>query len=98
MGRLIDANLLTKQFMTRYTEQEKQGNFTFVACEIKSNFRSMMDEMPTVDAVPVVRCQDCKHWEVHMANPTEYISWCELVGRTAKPCDFCSWGEVREDV
>lgn len=67
MGRLVDANLLTKQFMSRYTEREKQGNYTFVACEIKSDFRDMMDEMPTVDAVPVVHgywddgmCSVCK--------------------------------------
>lgn len=75
MARLIDANLLVKQFLTRYTEREKQGNYTFVACEIKSDFRDMMDEMPTVDAVPVVHgywkdsieCSECE--QIDWTNP-----------------------------
>lgn len=45
MARLVDADLLINQFLTRYTEREKQGNFTFVACEIKQDFVDMMEEI-----------------------------------------------------
>ena len=52
MSRLIDADKLEKQ--------EYWGNercFDYVDAED-------IDNAPTVDAVPVVRCKDCKHsWE-----------------------------------
>lgn len=87
--RLIDAELLTKQFLTRYTEREKQGNYTFVACEIKQDFADLMDEIPTVDAVEVVRCKDCEYYgtdgcvmDTYMVDVTEEC--------------FCSYGERKE--
>lgn len=50
MSRLIDADKLEKQ--------EYWGNercFDYVDAED-------IDNAPTVDAVPVVRCKDCKHY------------------------------------
>lgn len=52
MSRLIDAD--------KFEKQEYWGNercFDYVDAED-------IDNAPTVDAVPVVRCKDCKHsWE-----------------------------------
>ena len=51
---------------------------------------------PTVDAVPVVRCKDCKHY---YADPWGYGN-CVFEGgvsRRTKTSDFCSRGERRED-
>ena len=52
MSRLIDAD--------KFERQEYWGNercFDYVDAED-------IDNAPTVDAVPVVRCKDCKHsWE-----------------------------------
>lgn len=47
-------------------------------------------EMPTIDAVEVVRCKDCSH----------YMSEGCLVVRSNKfafPNGFCNWGERRTD-
>lgn len=57
--RLGDLDALLDKFLRSYTEQEKVGNFQFVACEIKQNFADMVCEQPTIDAVSVVRCKDC---------------------------------------
>ena len=53
-----------------------------------------VEEMPTVDAVPVVRCRDCKY-----CDPENYH--CDHPMGTAaplrrKPDDFCSYGERKE--
>ena len=53
----------------------------------------MIKTAPTVDAVPVVRCQECKH-----CDPENYH--CDHpMGTTAplrrEPDDFCSYGERR---
>ena len=59
-----------------------------------------IDEAPTVDAVPVVRCKDCKHYD-----NTEGIQWCHLNSKLAQhgfdwhsfPEDgFCSYGEWKK--
>ena len=53
---------------------------------------TIMNEEPTVDAVPVVRCKDCKHYWKN--KPSDDIPVC-----LASPKDdaFCSEGERRED-
>lgn len=52
--RLGDLDALLDKFLRSYTEQEKVGNFQFVACEIKQGFADMVCEQPTIDAIPVV--------------------------------------------
>ena len=91
--RLIDADALLDKFLRSYTEQEKVGNFQFVACEIKQGFADMVCEQPTIDAVPVVRCRDCKH---RVERGMCYmISGCpELVG--VGDNFWCAYGERKD--
>ena len=44
---------------------------------------------PTVDAVEVVRCKDCKYW-------VTYFDCCEKKDITMHEDDYCSFGERRE--
>lgn len=53
------------------------------------------DEAPTVDAVPVIRCKDCKHWQKSVINYNEYV--CYWGGYVKQEDDFCSWGERKEE-
>ena len=51
----------------------------------------MIKTAPAVDAVPVVRCRECKWWQEdddvgHCDNPDGLDNY-------AKPEDFCSYGE-----
>lgn len=48
---------------------------------------------PTIDAVPVVRCKDCKYWE---RDAIFNEGWCR--GKRQDNSDwFCADGERRED-
>lgn len=81
--RLIDVDKLERQ--------EYWGNercFDYVDAED-------IDNVPTVDAVPVVRCRDCKHYEIHKPKVLEN---CERNGYIIpmKPDDFCSYGERKD--
>ncbi len=50
-----------------------------------------IDLEPTIDAVPVVRCKDCKYFVSDM-------EWCEADDEhPASPDAFCSWAERRSD-
>ena len=59
--------------------------------------RRVIDEAPTVDAVPVVRCKDCKHWNkdalhcnaLPFETTPEHENWYEY--------DFCSYGERKDN-
>ena len=48
-----------------------------------------------VDAVEVIRCKNCKHYEIHKPKVLEN---CERNGYIIpmKPDDFCSYGERKE--
>lgn len=91
MSRLIDADKLEKQ--------EYWGNercFDYVDAED-------IDNAPTVDAVPVVRCKDCKHYRNYpnglcylhtepKSNARGYSGEAVCV----EPDDFCSYGERKD--
>lgn len=54
-------------------------------------------EAPAVDAVPVVRCKDCKSWTRH-SGVASYAptGLCSVWVDTTLGVDFCSYGERRE--
>ena len=55
-----------------------------------------VDAMPTIDAVPVVRCKDCEYCEnEECANPYIWMSDCAHLW--TQPDDFCSYGERKDD-
>ena len=55
---------------------------------------SWVDAAPTVDAVPVVRCKDCKHHEVFKNGVN---GWCNGHGAPTDVTYFCADGERRTD-
>lgn len=61
--------------------------------------KSMVSAAPIIDAVPVVRCKDCVHWD---DDPDTYGADYGPKGKCMKSfetmCadDFCSYGERRD--
>ena len=58
--------------------------------------------IPAVDAVPVVRCRDCKHCNISLVLPTGRKMYNCMEGShdhqtLLKSNDFCSRGETRKD-
>ena len=59
-------------------------------------------DLPSIDAVEVVRCRDCKHWVKDGNDSYGYAMFCKancsLGGQgIKKPNDFCSYGERKTD-
>lgn len=54
----------------------------------------LVDSVPTVDAVVVTRCKDCKHYDlgvclkIYSDGNAQKDSW-----QSRNPDDFCSYGE-----
>ena len=89
--RLVDADYGQKQLTIAEVECGK--NFE-TDC---NHVRDFLNAMPTIDAVPVVRCAKCEHWVEN--DDGQYVcalfdianSYGEPV--ITKPDDFCSYGK-----
>ena len=63
---------------------------------------NILEAAPTVDAVPVVRCRDCKYWKPtgskagNSFSDMEYIGGCEFTKYCRRESDFCSYGERKD--
>lgn len=59
-------------------------------------YKSQIDALPTVEAVPVVRCGECEYWQndsVHIYGMCENPN----IGNVKLDTDFCSYGERKDD-
>ena len=62
----------------------------------------LIEKAPTIDAVPVVRCRECKHWKPsgskagNSFSDMEYIGGCEFTKYCRRESDFCSYGDRKE--
>ena len=54
----------------------------------------MIKTAPTVDAVPVVFCRDCKHCDSENHHCDHYMGTAAPLRR--EPDDFCSYGKRKE--
>ena len=95
--RIIDADALEKKLNERYDylldENGPYDHFTDGYEEAVST----VEDFPTVDAEVVVRCKDCKHYDmgvclkIYSDGNVHPEAW-----QSRKPEDFCSYGERRE--
>ena len=83
--RMIDADFACKGCI-RYRSS--------LSCE-----ECVVNDAPTVDAVPVVRCKDCVNGTVFVNKQgAEYVD-CVLDDYSVrKPTDYCSYGKRKEGV
>ena len=59
--RLIDADKLKRKCQKTATEAWKMKIKASIETTL-NQFIDWIDQAEPVDAVPVVRCRDCKHW------------------------------------
>ena len=57
----------------------------------------LVDSIPTVDAVPVVRCKDCIHGFFHNSSGGMYCCTSPAGLSLETPNSFCCYGERKED-
>lgn len=78
--RLIDADVAN-----RWMEQ----NEAYIDAEI-------LRAIPTVDAVPVTRCKDCKYAYINSFSAASGVALCSLNVKVMQQNDFCSYGNRKE--
>ena len=88
--RLIDVDALIKEHCSGCAEDIQQGCKTDPVCATLMWF----EDATTIDAVPVVRCRDCKWWDNDSDLPGCVNEFNGLVCGRAD--DFCSYGERKD--
>lgn len=90
--RLIDANALKSKI--DYFDCHACGD----ECNIEFVSADDLEAAPTIDAVEVVRCRDCKHAIVNQNHIDKPLICCKtkMVG-TTDPDWFCAAGERKMD-
>ena len=67
--------------------------------EFAQGWKACIDRInaqPTIDAVPVVRCKDCKYWDKDFPHGGSDFCECKVYLMPMLPDNFCSDGERRE--
>lgn len=88
---LIDADEL--YFAQRYAKADPDSDRMIPVLAVD---KRQIDAAPMVDAVPVVRCKDCKFFATEAVDED---GWCENpngLDNIAKQTDFCSYGERKD--
>lgn len=85
MARLIDADALMRKAVEK-----------FYITNYFLHISAMIEDAPTIDAEPVVRCKDCKCW-TEWANGTGSCSRFALDWIGTDADDFCSMGERKDN-
>ena len=101
--RLIDADRLNKPIYAEEDNITGSGMSYDEICGYNDGIDiawNKIDQAPTIDAVPVVRCKDCKH--LNVVNRKELYAHCPKTNMMFLPFEldtrehFCSLGEPKE--
>lgn len=103
---LISRRALKDRFKLRidWLEKDKHDDYTTGIWDGCLYDAELIDAAPTVDAVPVVRCKDCKWYKegellapnkfcFRLMHPTDN----RHIGYNFSGDDFCSYGERKDN-
>lgn len=97
--RLIDADQMALDESEAYMSAQTKIR-DIVALQVNyvvhNKIQMLLADTPTVDAVPVVRCRDCKYSESATWNKKGYRI-CPASHMEITDDDFCSYGERKEE-
>lgn len=92
--RLIDADALLKHAGIFEVKARARGCGNSILNLAKAWLWNEVNIAPTIDAVPVVRCRECKHCDPENHHCDHHMGTAAPLRR--KPDDFCSYGERKE--
>ena len=103
---LIDANRLYDAAEEKYMEDRSKTDNVIARAmlsDARRRIQMLIAYAPSVDAIPVVRCKDCKYYRNHPnglcylhTEPKENERGYSGEAVCVEPDDFCSYGERRK--
>lgn len=91
MTRLIDADALAKFIDYGHLNNPNEKLYS------ENDIREMIDMMPTIDAVPVIRCDACRFWEPYPNQTVDTdMHKCRKWSVTTHIRGYCYKGEKKD--
>lgn len=84
----MQSDLISRSALIKSFEDAGLGDHSLIESVLAAGVYAGIENAPTIDAVPVVRCRECKHY-----TPTI----CHRLNTVVKPFDFCSYGKPKMD-
>ena len=97
--KLIDADLLEKEiykWMPKDQETWMESDLPPIENLVVSIMMTIQ-EQPTVDAVPVIRCKDCKHHYYHEMLKQDYCEIPNMQFGEIEPNGYCHRAERKDE-
>lgn len=88
--RLVDATPLECQAKERKENEWNQRVSPTSWAHAEESFLHRIEDAPTVDAVVVTRCKNCRSYNKPKTG------WCEVHLDREHPDDFCSYGKRKD--
>lgn len=95
--RLIDADALKLKVEAMVIHKFNESDYEYGGNQAFDYVADILiDDAPTIDAIEVVRCKDCRHYK--KINPRAKSGMCykDIVASAWNDDGFCSRGERRE--
>ena len=93
--RLIDADAMKRVYQEVLCSHVACIDCSFFMDDKYCRFETMLSEAPTINAIPVVRCRECKQGEIDDPDfPDEY--YCHAGCGWNKGDFYCAYGERKE--
>ena len=98
MNDTISRNVAIEYLMTNMGWRDEDGYEVDDADEKRAIITDLVNGIPAVDAVPVVRCAGCKHWETDWTpkGTIQGFHFCPMVGFVTREDFYCANGERRD--
>lgn len=88
--RLIDADAMKRVYQEVLCSHVACIDCSLFMDDKYCRFETMLSEAPTINAIPVVRCRECRSYNKPKTG------WCEVHLDREHMDDFCSYGERKE--
>ena len=88
--RLIDADAMKRVYQEVLCSHVACIDCSFFMDDKYCRLETMLSEAPTINAIPVVRCRECRSYNKPKTG------WCEVHLDREHMDDFCSYGERKE--
>ena len=93
--RLIDSDAMKRVYQEVLCSHVACIDCSFFMDDKYCRFETMLSEAPTINAVPVIRCLECKQGEIDDPDfPDEY--YCHAGCGWNKGDFYCAYGERKE--
>lgn len=91
------AEYIRREALIAEFKRLKLGENSFIERVFADGVYAIIEQFPAADVVPVVRCEDCTHYDlgvclkIYSDGNAQKDSW-----QSRNPNDFCSYGERKD--